>query len=776
MNARTVIVGGGPAGLSAAIELAQHGVQSTLLEEASRLGGVVYRGPLRDGVELDYLGERYKTALQKLHGEFSAIAHLVDVRLNHRVVGGQGQQSLQVLDEHEQLQQVGFDQLLLCAGCHERSVPFPGWTTPGVIMLGGLQLQIKSGVVKPKGPTLIAGTGPLLMLVACQLHAAGVEVAGVYEACEFGRIAKQSLALLNQPQLFLDGLSMLVYLKRHGVAVHYGWGVVEAFGEGELSEVVVAPYSSTWQADLSQAQAVKANTLAVGYGFIPRTQLSQQMGLEHAYNVDGYLAAKADSWQQSSQASIHLAGDVTGIRGGEAAMLTGRIAALSILLQRGVLSEKQALEQRREYLSRLNTLMRFRGGIDRYTRRGTRQIDLPQADTVVCRCEHVTRADIDLALSQGVQDMAGLKMRTRVSMGDCQGRMCVGYCSDRLREAQGSAVIVDATTPHILPECFFDFALQSNALYPGLHKELLENHGMDFKFERTGLKYVIYDDEDRLYAEHIVANIPHLADEVRWLDQAALREAEPSVSHDAQGALEFLCDHQVSPFRLTDVYTEGARQNGVDLYFNTTVTEVMRQGSKVTGVRTDNQGAFHSTTLINAAGAWAAELSVMATDLSIPVAPVKGQIVLTERMPKLLNGCLTTSDCYLAQKDNGEILIGSTTEDKGFDVTTTFPEITGLVQGAMRCIPQLKDANLKRTWAGLRPGSPDELPILGPMQGVEGYLNACGHFRTGILTSAITGVMLDALVRHEPLPLDVTPFLADRFDLQPVGVKKAVGA
>jgi len=348
--------------------------------------------------------------------------------------------------------------------------------------------------------------------------------------------------------------------------------------------------------------------------------------------------------------------------------------------------------------------------------------------------------------------------------------------AERKREAQGSAVIVDSSTPHILPECFFDFALQSNALYPGLHQEMIDKHGMDFKFERTGLKYVIYDDEDRLYAEHIVANIPHLADEVRWLDQAALRESEPSVSHDAKGALEFLCDHQVSPFRLTDAYTEGARQNGVDLYFNTNVTEVLRQGSKVVGVRTDNQGAFHCKTLINAAGAWAAELSVMATDMRIPVAPVKGQIVLTERMPKLLNGCLTTSDCYLAQKDNGEILIGSTTEDKGFDVTTTFPEITGLVQGAMRCIPELKDVNLKRSWAGLRPGSPDELPILGAMAGVEGYLNACGHFRTGILTSAITGVMLDALVRDEPLPLDVTPFLADRFDLQPVGLKKVIGA
>src|SRR3546814_4105143 len=80
-------------------------------------------------------------------------------------------------------------------------------------------------------------------------------------------------------------------------------------------------------------------------------------------------------------------------------------------------------------------------------------------------------------------------------------------------------------------------------------------------------------------------------------------------------------------------------------------------------------------------------------------------------MPKILNGCLTTSDCYVAQKDNGEILIGSTTEDKGFDVTTTYPEIEGLVQGAVRCIPQLAEINLKRTWAGLRPGSPDELPI-----------------------------------------------------------------
>lgn len=296
---------------------------------------------------------------------------------------------------------------------------------------------------------------------------------------------------------------------------------------------------------------------------------------------------------------------------------------------------------------------------------------------------------------------------------------------------------------------------------------------MDFKFERTGLKYVIQDDEDRQYAEHIVAQIPHLAEQVRWLDREELRRAEPAVSHAAHGALEFLCDHQVSPFRLADAYLEAARQNGVELLLGTNVTGVLRQGRRISGVRTDNAGVLHCRTLINAAGAWAAELSELATGRRIPVKPVKGQIVLTERMPRLLNGCLTTSDCYMAQKDNGEILIGSTTEDKGFDVSNTFPEIAGLVQGAVRCVPELQQVNLKRTWAGLRPGSPDELPILGPVAEVEGYLNACGHFRTGILTSAITGVLLDRLVHEETLPLDIAPFLAARFQPEPAAVAVA---
>lgn len=438
MSLRPVIVGGGSAGMAAAIELAEHGVDCLLFDEASRPGGVVYRGPLRAGVDLGYLGARYSKALHTLHEDFASSAEHIDLRLNNRVVGGDHER-LMVLDADEQLHEIDYSHLLLSAGCHERNVPFPGWTLPGVMLLGGLQLQIKSGVVKPLGRTLIAGTGPLLPLVACQLHAAGAKVAGVYEACAFNRIAKESLALLNKPQLFLDGLSMLAYMKLNGIAMHYGWGVVSASGEGELREVSLAPYGQDWKADLSRVRRESVDTLAVGYGFIPRTQLSQQLGLAHGFSDDGYLRATCNVWQQSSQAHIHLAGDMGGIRGGEAAMLTGRIAAVSILRQRGVLDAAQAIERREQYLGKLAAITRFRAGVERYTQRGAAQIELPQADTVICRCEHVTRSDIDLALEQGVQDMASLKMRTRVSMGDCQGRMCVGYCSDRLRASTGRA-------------------------------------------------------------------------------------------------------------------------------------------------------------------------------------------------------------------------------------------------------------------------------------------------------------------------------------------------
>lgn len=322
--------------------------------------------------------------------------------------------------------------------------------------------------------------------------------------------------------------------------------------------------------------------------------------------------------------------------------------------------------------------------------------------------------------------------------------------------------------PHVLPDYFFEFALKSNAMYPALWQELKDKHGVDFKFEKTGLKYVMYDEYDKMYADSIVDHIPGLLEQVSWLSAQELNEDEPYINKSSIGALEFKCDHQVNPYRLNEAYLEGARQNGVDLFLETEVLGVEKQGNKVIGVETDS-GFIACDTLINAAGSWAAQLSKMATGIELPVYPVKGQIILSERLPKILKGCVSTTDCYIAQKDNGEVLIGSTTEEKGFDTTNTLPELKELVNGAVKCIPMLNDLNIKRCWAGLRPGTPDEFPILGEMEGVEGYLNACGHFRTGILTSAITGKLMNDLYRGLPLDMDITPFKYSRFLKQKQG-------
>lgn len=350
------------------------------------------------------------------------------------------------------------------------------------------------------------------------------------------------------------------------------------------------------------------------------------------------------------------------------------------------------------------------------------------------------------------------------AMGESTGLGCGVILFKTLSKQMQESGQTDAPEmkPHIMPKPFFDMAMASNAMYPKLYNELLENHNVDFKYERTGLKFILFDKYDRMYAEHITDAIPDRSEHVSWMSKEELHTSEPYISKDAIGAMEFEGDHQINPYRLNDAYVEAARQNGVDLYLNTKVTGVERQGNKITAVNT-NRGKIACKIMVNAAGAWAEQLSLWATGLKLPVFPVKGQVIVSEKLPKILNGCVTTSDCYIAQKDNGEVLIGSTTEECGFDTSSNMKYLKQLAQGATKSIPELKNMSIKRCWAGLRPGSPDELPILGPVPGVSGYFNACGHFRTGMLTSAITGQIINELVRQEKTCVDITPFLYDRF-------------
>ncbi len=420
------------AGISAAAELAEYQIPSIVIDEAPRIGGAVFRGPFREAIELPHLDDKLRKKISNIRDLYQTNQDLIELRLNTRVLGPSGDKAL-LLRHQEDVYELEYQHLIVATGCHERSVPFPGWQLPGVMLLGGVQLQLKSGLVRPGQRMAVIGTGPLLPLVACQLHKAGVDVVGVFEAGKFSEFAKESRALLNRPMLALEGMGMLSYLKANNIPVNYGWGIVSAKGEDSLEQVTVAKYTDDWYPDLSSAMTLDTDCIAVGYGFVSRNQISQLLLLEHEYCSISGQKPNVSEWQESSQENVYIAGDSVGILGGEGASMEARIAATSIAQSLQKIPAKDAHKKASEYFNLLNKVKAFRAGFDRIGRRREGLLSLVESDTIVCRCENVKRHQVDRAVEEGVQDITSLKMRTRAGMGDCQGKTCSSYCQDRLR-------------------------------------------------------------------------------------------------------------------------------------------------------------------------------------------------------------------------------------------------------------------------------------------------------------------------------------------------------
>jgi hydrogen cyanide synthase HcnC len=344
-------------------------------------------------------------------------------------------------------------------------------------------------------------------------------------------------------------------------------------------------------------------------------------------------------------------------------------------------------------------------------------------------------------------------------LGESLGLGC-GVIFHAARVARGEAA--DGADVGQLPAEFLDFALVSNAMFPRLAADLRGTTGMDVELEASSLLFLVYDDADAAFARRLHDGAAGSRELMEWMTSDDVASAEPAITRELQGALRFVGDDQVNPYRLADVMRAAARRLGASILSHVEVVGMKREGSRVVGVLT-SEGVIAGRVVVNAAGAWAAEIGRMA-GVEVPVHPVRGQIVATESLPDVFRACLSTSQCYLAQKAHGEVIIGSTTEDVGFDCGVTPTALRTLSQGAVRAVPMLADVRVKRAWSGLRPGTPDELPILGPAVGIEGYLNACGHFRTGILNAPLTGQLIAELASGDAPSHPIGPFLLSRFE------------
>jgi glycine oxidase len=313
------------------------------------------------------------------------------------------------------------------------------------------------------------------------------------------------------------------------------------------------------------------------------------------------------------------------------------------------------------------------------------------------------------------------------------------------REASHAAggMLVDCSleTPSLLQP----LATASARMYPEFAHEVEVESGMKVDLRDQG---TIFFPSSR-----------HLDDAESVFPRASLAELEPALAEANSGHPAFyLKERSVDPRALTAAAWKAAKNRGVDFSSGDEVTAVAFAEGRVTGVCA-KKSAFHSAKVVNCAGAWSGQIPPHA----FPTRPVKGQIVcLAMPSRNLLKHVVRAPEAYLIPRSDGRLLVGATVEEAGFDKRTDADTIQRLHRAALALVPDLRNARILESWAGLRPGSPDALPILGATA-TPGYYVATGHFRDGILLAPITAEVMAAVIEGRSPEYDLTPFSPARF-------------
>jgi glycine oxidase len=264
----------------------------------------------------------------------------------------------------------------------------------------------------------------------------------------------------------------------------------------------------------------------------------------------------------------------------------------------------------------------------------------------------------------------------------------------------------------------------------------------------------------------------HPAEEVpcsgaRPLPARELKQLEPNLNVPQTSAV-FVPEASVDPRQLIAAALKAAKHRGIELASGATVVGIDVVGEIVAGVHTDKT-RFAGRVVVNCAGAWAKQIP----PLEVPTRPVKGQMLAvavpivhdahgSPSSPRILRHVVRSSEVYLVPRSDGRIVIGSTLEDAGYDKRVDSTVIHRLRQAAAQLLPELAQARMLESWAGLRPGTPDGLPILGATT-IENYFVATGHYRDGILLAPITAHLMAHLVRGLDPELDISAFALSRF-------------
>ncbi|MHA5048526.1 glycine oxidase ThiO [Streptomyces sp. SD15] len=331
-----------------------------------------------------------------------------------------------------------------------------------------------------------------------------------------------------------------------------------------------------------------------------------------------------------------------------------------------------------------------------------------------------------------------------------------------------AGMLAAVTELHYGEQTLLGLNLTSARRYPDFVTELTEATGQDLGYRRCGTLAVALDADDRAHLRELHTLQQRSGLDSEWLSGRECRRLEPMLAPGVRGGLRVDGDHQIDPRRLAKALVTACERAGVRFHraWAERLTVVRERAAGVVTTDGDRPTAGQ---VVLAAGSLSGKLEGVPDDVLPPVRPVKGQVLrltVPQRyapfLSRTVRAVVRGSQVYLVPRENGELVVGATSEELGWDTTVTAGGVYELLRDAHELVPGITELPLTETRAGLRPGSPDNAPLLGPT-GLEGLLLATGHYRNGVLLTPITGDVMAHVLTTGELPDVARPFTVGRF-------------
>ncbi|MGW1977955.1 glycine oxidase ThiO [Streptomyces sp. NPDC001889] len=331
-----------------------------------------------------------------------------------------------------------------------------------------------------------------------------------------------------------------------------------------------------------------------------------------------------------------------------------------------------------------------------------------------------------------------------------------------------AGMLAAVTELHYGEQTLLGLNLESARRYPGFAAELEEASGRDIGYRACGTLAVALDADDRAHLRELHALHLRSGLESQWLSGRECRRLEPMLAPGVRGGLRVDGDHQVDPRRLAGALVTACERAGVAFHLGW-AERLSVAGGRATGAVLDNGTAVDAGQVVLAGGSLSGRLGGVPEDVLPPVRPVKGQVLRLTVPPshapflsRTVRAVVRGSQVYLVPRESGELVIGATSEELGWDTTVTAGGVYELLRDAHELVPGITELPLTETRAGLRPCSPDNAPLLGPTA-LPGLLLATGHHRNGVLLAPVTGDVLATALSTGVLPEEARPFTPRRF-------------